>query len=404
MKWIVWLIVVILVLLVVSCDLFTETGEPSPTPLTPSPTPTIDPDIEYILHVGTNTSAVDTRISWSGDYSGSEIIPFDIGPMTEPFTIRLNVEDRGQQPDPDMRLQYSHFSWKLDGEVIDTRDEPITVTVGGSNPDRTLEPMLRWNVLHPVILPELTVHFIDVGQGESILCDLGKTEVLIDGGKPPEAPIEYLKDFVDGALEVVVATNPNADHIGGLEQVLEAEEVLEIWHNGDTSDSWAYDKFMDSVRAEDARVHIAQLHDQIMVGDMSFYVMNPTILTDDKDNNSIVLHMQYGDVDFLFMSDAEQETEGEMLVRSSIAVPRVEILKVGQHGSKKATSTDFVYATKPEVAIYSCQTGNWYGYPHQEVISSLEDIGADIYGTDDRGTIVVTTNGISYTIECELTP
>ncbi|MCP3683579.1 MAG: MBL fold metallo-hydrolase, partial [bacterium] len=83
-------------------------------------------------------------------------------------------------------------------------------------------------------MPEyLEVHFIDVGQGDAILVDLGETEVLIDGGGRSPGVVDYLIDYVDGPLEVMVATHPHADHIGGLIEVLKEFEVNEVWHNGD---------------------------------------------------------------------------------------------------------------------------------------------------------------------------
>ncbi|MBA7653175.1 hypothetical protein ES703_61018 [subsurface metagenome] len=119
------------------------------------------------------------------------------------------------------------------------------------------------------IVGELKVHFIDVGQGDSILVDLGETEILIDGGDKSSGIVEYLSDFVDGALEVIVATHPDADHIGGLIGVLDAFEVDEIWLNGDTSTSQTYSQFMSAVNSEGAQVYEARREDTIKVGEFT---------------------------------------------------------------------------------------------------------------------------------------
>lgn len=103
---------------------------------------------------------------------------------------------------------------------------------------------------------ELKVHFIDVGQGDSILVDLGETEILIDGGDKSPGVTPYLNRYVDGNLEVMVATHPHADHIGGLIDVLNAFQVEQIWHNGETSESKTYTDFMTAVNSEGAQVHI----------------------------------------------------------------------------------------------------------------------------------------------------
>jgi beta-lactamase superfamily II metal-dependent hydrolase len=245
-------------------------------------------------------------------------------------------------------------------------------------------------------LDTLTVHFIDVGQGDSILIDIGDIEVLIDGGGKTPGVVEYLNDYVDGALEVMIATHPHADHVGGLIAVLDAFEVEEIWHNGDTSTSQIYADFMAAVEAEGAQVHVARRGNEIQAGGLTFTVLNPATLAGTTNNNSIVLSLSYGEVDFLFAGDAEQEAEADMVAAGII--PDVEILKVGHHGSRTASSESFLEAAQPEIAIYMAGAGNSYGHPHAETISTLQAIGASIYGTDVYGTILVSTTGQTYVV------
>jgi beta-lactamase superfamily II metal-dependent hydrolase len=180
---------------------------------------------------------------------------------------------------------------------------------------------------------------------------------------------------------------------------LGAFEVQEIWHNGDTSTSQTYSEFMAAVEAEGAQVHVAGRGDEIKTGQLTFTVLNPATLSDTTNNNSIVLGLSYGEVDFLFTGDAEQEAEAEMLAAGIVS--DVEILKVGHHGSRTASSPCFLAATQPEVAIYMAGTGNHYGHPHTETISALQAIGAVIYGTDVNGTIAVSTNGLTYSVQTE---
>ena len=242
----------------------------------------------------------------------------------------------------------------------------------------------------------LTVHFIDVGQGDSILLDLGDIEVLIDGGEKSPGVVSYIEDYVDGPLEVMVATHPDADHIGGLIAVLGAFEVDEIWLNGDTSNSQTYSQFMSAVNSERARVFVARRGDDIQVGNLTFNVLHPPNLSGKTNNNSIVLSFSYGQVDFLFTGDAEQEAEESMLVEG--IVPDVEVLKVGHHGSRKSSSIQFLQVAKPECAIYMAGQGNNNGHPHQETITNLCEVGAEIYGTDFHQTIRITTDGETYNL------
>ena len=249
-----------------------------------------------------------------------------------------------------------------------------------------------------IAVEQLKVHFIDVGQGDSILLDLGSTEILIDGGGRSPGVVPYLESYVDGAIEVMVATHPHADHIGGFINVLSEYEVKEIWHNGGKSDSKTYAEFMSSVESEGAEVYIAQLHDTIKAGGLTLFVHHPADLEGSTNNNSIVLHLAHGEIDFLFTGDAEQEAEGQMMMLSSVKIPEVEILKIGHHGSYTASSSDFLSITSPEVAIYMAKEGNSYGHPHQETIDGLNAIGAEIYGTDTSGTIVIISDGKQYSV------
>ena len=124
-------------------------------------------------------------------------------------------------------------------------------------------------------MPPLLVHFIDVGQGDSILVDFGETEVLIDGGNRSPRVVSYLEHYVDGDIEVMVATHPHADHIGGLIAVLDAFAVDEIWLNGETATSAIYQDFMEEVYSDYPKVMIARRGDTIVAGKLTFIVLHP---------------------------------------------------------------------------------------------------------------------------------
>jgi competence protein ComEC len=243
----------------------------------------------------------------------------------------------------------------------------------------------------------LSVYFIDVCQGDSILLDMGTTEILIDAGDRQPGVVQFLKQYVDGDLEVVIATHPHADHIGGLIDVLSIFIVDQIWYNGESSTSKTYTDFMNAVHAENAQVHIGKRGDKITAGSLTMTVLNPFDLSGTTNNNSIVTELDYGAVDFLFEGDAEQESEARMLSATDIPLHHVQILKVGHHGSRTASSPAFLSRVTPETAVYMAKVGNSYGHPHSETIDALRNIGAAIYGTDVSGTITVTTDGDTYT-------
>ena len=243
---------------------------------------------------------------------------------------------------------------------------------------------------------QLVVYFIDVGQGDAILIDYGAYELLIDGGTGNDCA-NYIPDYVDGALEVMVATHPHADHIGGLRNVLDTFVVEHIWLNGDTATTQTYADFMDKVNAEGAQLHQAQRGEQISLDTLTFDVLHPVLpLGSDMNENSIVLKLSFGQVDFLFTGDAEAGAEANMM--SASLIDDIDILKVGHHGSKYASTASFLAAAHPEIAIYSAGVGNPYGHPAPETIARLQDIGAALYGTDVYGTIIVTSNGTTYNV------
>lgn len=220
---------------------------------------------------------------------------------------------------------------------------------------------------------------------------------MIDGGEASPGVTDFLKKYVDGPLEVVVATHPHADHIGGLASVLRTFKVFDVWTNGETSTSVTYSTFTAAVQTSGASVHTGRRGDKITTGELSFSVLNPVTLTGTTNNNSIVLSLDYGETSFLFEGDAEKEAEADML--GAGVVPRTQILKVGHHGSRTASSQPFLAAVQPEVAVYMAGVGNQYGHPHQETLNALSQIGAKVYGTDVNGTIEISTDGKTFTVQ-----
>lgn len=245
----------------------------------------------------------------------------------------------------------------------------------------------------------LFVHFIDVGQGDSILIDLEEFEILIDGGGRNSGVADYIDTYVDGTLEVVVATHPDADHIGGLIEVFNSFVIGELWHTGGTKTTQVYGDFQTAFQAEGCQIRTLTRGDTLSFSYLVFEVYHPASLTGSTNNQSIVLYLDYGEVDFLFTGDAEQEAEVSMITAGLLS--DIEILKVGHHGSSSSSSIAFLDILKPEIAIYMAGEGNGYGHPHHETLVALASIDAEIYGTDIHGTIVIITDGVDYEVDLE---
>jgi competence protein ComEC len=244
----------------------------------------------------------------------------------------------------------------------------------------------------------LVIHFINVGQGDAILIvsPEGLT-ALIDGGSANTGVVAYLRGQGVERIDLMVATHPHEDHIGGLIQVLEAMQVARVVTNGQPHTTATYEHFLDAILNSKAEYSEVRRGDTIALGEMAFSVLNPGgILWDDLNENSIVLRLVYGQTTFLLMGDAGKEAEASMVAEG---VPlKADILKVGHHGSCSATSLSFLQAVQPEVGIYSAGINNQYGHPCAETINTLTQRGVLVLGTDVNGSIIVTVTEDGYRI------
>lgn len=246
--------------------------------------------------------------------------------------------------------------------------------------------------------PILRVHFIEVGQGDSILIqEANGATALIDGGYDNGLALAYLKRQGIRKIDVMIASHPHADHIGGLIEVLHAMPVGEVWTSGASHTTGTFEAFLDAIANAKVPYHEAQTGDTIALGSLQFEVLRSDLHAADLNDTSLVLRLADQHVSFLFTGDAEQPSEAALL-RTAHDQLASTILKVGHHGSSTSSSPAFLAAIRPQVAVYSAGRGNSYGHPHQETIRALEETGALIYGTDRDGTVVIRTNGTTYQV------
>lgn len=245
----------------------------------------------------------------------------------------------------------------------------------------------------------LEVHFIDVGQGDSILIRNGSCNMLIDGGTDHESDtvISYLERQGVSELDIVVATHPHADHIGGLDNAIRRFDTEMVYMTDASVDTDVFEDFCEAV--EDCHVIIPKQGDNFALGELEFKVVGP----EDKEykepnNSSLCIKMTYGNESFLFVGDAESMVEREML-KSGIDLD-ADVLKVGHHGSKYSSCDDFVEAVSPDIAVVSVGRYNDYGLPDDEVIYKYSAYG-DVYRTDINGNVVVVSDGIKTEAHCD---
>jgi len=244
----------------------------------------------------------------------------------------------------------------------------------------------------------LEAHFIDVGQGDSILIKTAEKNILIDGGDRGNTVVNYLRNQGVSSLDLVIGTHPHADHIGGLINVMDAIPVREIIDTGVAHTTITFEDYLDVIDAKDIIFTEGRAGmTRNLGGGAEMEIIHPTSPSSSHLNNaSIVCRVTFGEVSFMFTGDAEQAAEKKILNRGYEL--NSDILKVGHHGSNTSTTSSFLSAVSPSTAIIKCGSGNTYGHPHEETLARLTNAGVDIYRTDTQGTIVITTDGASYDV------
>ena len=249
--------------------------------------------------------------------------------------------------------------------------------------------------------PMLTVHFIDVGQGDAILFQAPNGEtLLVDTGpkKKIANPLPYLKEVGVARVDHLMITHSHLDHIGGFQRIAKELPIGEFLWAGYFHPTRNGERFLEKI--EELKVPIRKLKrgDKMTLGkdgEIKVTVLHPPEdmkpVDHDINNFSLVIRVSFGDIDFLLTGDAEIKAE-RMVMASNLPLAS-EFLKVGHHGSKTATTLTFLRSVGPAFGVISCGRNNKYGHPHDLTLDNLEEANVTILRTDDVGTIVVRTDG-----------
>ncbi|OHA88620.1 MAG: hypothetical protein A3C70_03420 [Candidatus Zambryskibacteria bacterium RIFCSPHIGHO2_02_FULL_43_14] len=244
----------------------------------------------------------------------------------------------------------------------------------------------------------LTVYFLDVGQGDAILIDSPRHgRALIDGGKNRKVLTELggILPFADKKIDVIIATHPDADHIGGLPEVVSRYDVGLFLEPGVESDNTIDDELKKRVEEKNISSLLARRGMVINFGDgvrLQILFPNQDVSNWETNRASIVARLVYGDSSFLLTGDSPIAIENVLLSLDSENID-ADVLKAGHHGSHTSTSLAYVEAVSPEYAIISAGKDNTYGHPHKEVLDILSKLGAKTVSTIDLGTIKFETDG-----------
>ena len=233
----------------------------------------------------------------------------------------------------------------------------------------------------------LHVYYIDVGQADSILVMNEKQSLLIDAGNNEDGDmvVNFIKDKGITKLDYIIGTHPHEDHIGGMDDVINNIDVDKIYLPSVQTNTKTYQDVLQAIKNKNKKITSLKKGDKFNVGEAEFEVMTDSIL--DKNNlnlSSNIIRMVFNGTSFLFTGDAETENE------KSITWEQTDILKVGHHGSTTSTSQKFLNQIKPKYAIISVEKNNDYGHPKEKILERLKNEGAEIYRTDECGTIEIT--------------
>ena len=246
----------------------------------------------------------------------------------------------------------------------------------------------------------LAVHFLDIGQGDSIYLELPNAEtMLIDAGENyyGEGIIDYIEHTGHDEIDYLVATHPHSDHIGSMSYIVRNFTVNAVYMPKAVTTTKTYQNLLESIQKKGLKITNAKAGMTILSEDgLTVDVIAPVTIDDDLNNCSIVLKITYGDTSFLFTGDAETKEFGAITADMS-----ADVLKVGHHGSRTSTTKEILERIHPDIAVISCGEDNEYGHPHQSTMDLLEQFGCEVYRTDTDGTVTVVSDGETISVETD---
>ena len=248
----------------------------------------------------------------------------------------------------------------------------------------------------------LTVYFIDVGQGDCILVNVNGYNLLIDSGPSSarKSLLGYLDKLSISKFDYVIATHPHEDHIGNMDAIIRKYHIGKFLAPKVTASTLTFENMVTALNDKNLKISVISTgSNSINLGketSIMFYTL-PNLNTDDELNlYSPIIKLTYKNISFLFTGDAELKNE-EFLIKNEINL-RSHILKIGHHGSSSSTCEAFLNSVNPKVAIISVGSNNKYGHPAASTLNLLKNYHIKLYRTDLLGTIILKSDGSSFSI------
>ena len=260
-----------------------------------------------------------------------------------------------------------------------------------------------WSVVFAAGDNELTVSFLNVGQGDAMFIEAPNgNQMLIDAGpnKNVLSELGRIMPFWDRSIDIVLATHPDKDHIGGLPEILKRYDVNYIFETDVKSDTAVFEEFDTRADSSDAQ-RISARAGQILWLDSDVYIQ---ILFPDRNVSgleanaaSVIARLVYGETEFMLTGDSPKSIENYLAASYGEGL-QSDVLKLGHHGSKTSTSELFLGYVSPALAIISAGKENRYGHPHEEVMSIIEKFGIENESTKN-GTVTIVSDGVDVRIK-----
>lgn len=232
----------------------------------------------------------------------------------------------------------------------------------------------------------LRVYCLDVGQGDSILISNNNETMLIDAStnEMGKTVVDDLNRLGVERIDYLVGTHPHEDHIGGLDEVVKNFDIGKIYMPKVATNTKSYEDVLDSIAKKKLKVTSPKIGDRFNVGNAECEIMHIDNTQENLNADSIVIKLEYNGITYLFTGDANYEVE------NSRSWPKIDVLKVGHHGSNTSSTSKFLNQIQPKIALISCGKNNDYGHPGESTMKRLEKIGAKVYRTDKDQTILIT--------------
>ena len=244
---------------------------------------------------------------------------------------------------------------------------------------------------------DLEVHYLDIGQGDCTLIKSGNEAMLIDGGDGNQGTKiqSYLSSKGVSKLKYVIATHTDADHIGGLPVIITKFDIETFFMPKYAKDTRAYDNVMQALKYKNLKTTVPKQGSVYTLGTAKFTIVSTGKTYESANDTSICIRLVNGSNSFLFVGDAEESAEKDMM-ESGITL-KSNVYKISHHGSRNGTTEKFIKAVNPSFAVISCGKDNSYGHPHASVLNLLRSRKVSVYRTDEQGTIIAKSDGTSIT-------